>query len=83
VCSSDLAEIDTTSWNQGEVFDWLEKQGGIAIDEMRRTFNCGVGMAVVVDAGVADRAIALLSDCGENAWRMGTVKAGAGEVQFI
>ena len=40
-------------------------------------------MAVVVDAGVADSAIALLSDCGESAWRMGTVKAGAGEVQYI
>ena len=77
------AEIDSSSWQQGPVFDWLAASGNIDRDEMRRTFNCGVGMAVVVDAGDADRAIALLSDCGENAWRMGTVKAGAGEVQFI
>ena len=55
------AEIDTTSWNQGEVFDWLEKQGGIAIDEMRRTFNCGVGMIVVVDREDVDIALNALS----------------------
>ena len=77
------AEIDSNSWQQGPVFDWLAASGNIARDEMRRTFNCGVGMAVVVDAEVADRTIALLCDYGENAWRMGTVKAGAGEVQFI
>ena len=77
------AEIDSSSWQQGAVFDWLAESGNIQLDEMRRTFNCGVGMAVVVDAGVADSAIALLTECGETTWRLGTVKAGAGEVQFI
>jgi phosphoribosylformylglycinamidine cyclo-ligase len=77
------AEIDGSSWQQGPVFDWLAESGNIHLAEMRRTFNCGVGMVVVVDAAVADSAIALLSDYGESAWRMGTVKAGAGEVQFV
>ena len=77
------AEIDSSSWQQGPVFDWLAESGNIHLAEMRRTFNCGVGMVVVVDAAVADSAIALLSDYGESAWRMGTVKAGAGEVQFV
>jgi len=77
------AEIDSNSWQQGPVFDWLAGTGNIAIDEMRRTFNCGVGMAIVLNAADADSAIAILSECGETAWRLGTVKAGAGEVQFV
>jgi len=77
------AEIDSKSWQQGPVFDWLAESGNIARDEMRRTFNCGVGMAVVVDASDTERAIALLSELGETAWRMGSVKAGAAEVQFV
>jgi len=77
------AEIDSKSWQQGPIFDWLADSGNISKDEMRRTFNCGVGMAVVVDASDAEEAIALLCECGEMAWRMGTVKAGAGMVQFI
>jgi phosphoribosylformylglycinamidine cyclo-ligase len=77
------AEIDSNSWRQGAVFDWLAETGNIQLDEMRRTFNCGVGMAVVVDTADADSAIALLTECGETAWRLGTVKAGAGEVKFV
>ncbi|MGH8166512.1 MAG: phosphoribosylformylglycinamidine cyclo-ligase, partial [Woeseiaceae bacterium] len=38
------AEIDVNSWPQGPVFDWIASAGRIAADEMRRTFNCGVGM---------------------------------------
>ena len=41
------AEIDINSWRQGNVFDWLAAAGQIAADEMRRTFNCGVGMVLI------------------------------------
>ena len=47
------AEVDATSWDTPEVFRWLQAEGNIAATEMARTFNCGVGMAVVV---AADRA---------------------------
>ena len=77
------AAIDTATWNQGPVFDFLQEEGLIATAEMRRTFNCGVGMVVVVSDDVADEAIALLSEHGENAWRIGRIVPGRQAVQYV
>jgi phosphoribosylformylglycinamidine cyclo-ligase len=77
------AEIDTGSWQQGEVFDWLASNGNIETDEMRRTFNCGVGMIVVVANDDVDAALRSLSASGEKAWHIGRVVAGAGEVDYL
>ena len=76
------AEIDVNSWQQMPIFDWLQAIGRIETDEMRRTFNCGVGMVVIVAADNADAAIDLLNACGESAWRLGRVVAGSGPVDF-
>ncbi len=76
------ARVDTISWQQAAVFDWLADTGRIAIDEMRRTFNCGVGMTVVLGQDEADTAVKVLTQAGETAWLMGEVLAGAGEVDF-
>jgi phosphoribosylformylglycinamidine cyclo-ligase len=76
------AEIDVNSWQQGAVFDWLAASGRIAADEMRRTFNCGVGMAVVVAADDVARTIAVLESCGETAWRMGRIAPDRGGVRY-
>lgn len=84
ILSNDLhAEIDVASWEPGPIFEWLAVTGRIATDEMRRTFNCGVGLVAVVDAADADAAIATLTASGEHAWRLGRIAAGAGEVLFI
>ena len=77
------AEIDTASWAQGPVFDWLAEAGNIAVDEMRRTFNCGVGMIVVVDAADAGRAVSLLAQAGESAWEIGRIAEGHAPVDFL
>jgi len=77
------AEIDTASWAQGPVFDWLAEAGNIALDEMRRTFNCGVGMIVVVDATDAGRAVSLLAQAGESAWEIGRIAEGHAPVDFL
>lgn len=77
------AEVDTASWRQGPVFDWLQATGKITTREMRRTFNCGVGMIVVVDKENAAAAIKALKSAGESAWRLGQVAAGPGQVEFI
>ena len=77
------AVIETGSWQQGPVFEWLAEHGNIAIDEMRRTFNCGVGMVVVVADVDADAAIDVLANSGEIAWRLGTVVEGRGEVEYV
>jgi phosphoribosylformylglycinamidine cyclo-ligase len=73
------AEIDTSSWSQGAVFDWLATTGNIAVDEMRRTFNCGVGMIVIVAPSDAEATIATLTENGESAWRMGRIVNGDGD----
>ena len=76
------ASIDASSWQQGPVFDWLAATGNIAEDEMRRTFNCGVGMIVAVDAADLGAALARLGELGETAWHIGSVADGAGAVEF-
>ena len=50
---------------------------------MRRTFNCGVGMIVVVDDDSAGEAISVLANNGEEAWAIGRVADGAGGVRFL
>ena len=56
------------------VFRWLAKTGGIAEAEMLRTFNCGVGMIVVVAAAKADAVTAVFEHAGERVMRLGTVE---------
>ncbi len=70
------AEIDTKSWDRGPVFDWLAATGNIETAEMRRTFNCGVGMVVMVDAKSAAETIRILNDQGESAWQIGRIIDG-------
>lgn len=77
------AEIDASSWQQGPVFDWLARHGNIETAEMRRTFNCGVGMVVVVADSDVDEAIRVLQDQGENAWRMGRIVAGNRGTRYV
>jgi phosphoribosylformylglycinamidine cyclo-ligase len=76
------AQIDTATWSQGPVFDFLQEHGNIEVAEMRRTFNCGVGMVVVVPATDAKATIAALNANGESAWRIGTIVEGGQEVQY-
>ena len=75
--------IDTTSWEQGAVFDFLQQHGNIETAEMRRTFNCGVGMVVVVNPAHAPEAIDILHANGQDAWHLGTVIPGNQEVQYV
>ncbi len=76
------AQIDTSSWQPGAVFDWLAKMGNVNTVEMRRTFNCGVGMIVVVAKSDAALALSTLEGLGESAWRIGEVVKGAGQVRY-
>jgi phosphoribosylformylglycinamidine cyclo-ligase len=63
------------------VFQWLAATGKISEQEMLRTFNCGIGMVVVLDASQADAAIACLTRHGETVVRLGEVIAGQGTAQ--
>ena len=77
------AEIDTSTWDQGAVFDFLQEHGAIETGEMRRTFNCGVGMVVIVADGDCDEALRILEEAGESAWRMGRITHGERDVKFL
>jgi len=78
------AEIDTGSWSRGPVFDWLSERGNIELAEMRRTFNCGVGMVVIVDAADAEKTVQFLGEQGESAWQIGQiVSADAGAARTV
>ena len=77
------AQIDTGSWNQGPVFDWLAESGNIATDEMRRTFNCGIGMVLIVAEEDLDDVLACLAEEGEQAWRLGRICAGDSGVHYV
>jgi phosphoribosylformylglycinamidine cyclo-ligase len=73
------AEIDTNSWSRGPVFDWLAEHGNIEIAEMRRTFNCGVGMVVIVAAADAEKTMQILGEQGESAWQIGRIVSGSAD----
>ena len=72
------ATIDLGSWDAPAVFGWLAKAGGVAEAEMLKTFNCGIGMVLVVAADHADALTATLAREGERVFRIGTVSDGAG-----
>lgn len=76
------AVVDTGSWQQPPVFEWLQANGNIETDEMRRTFNCGVGMAVIVAAEHSAQAIDILQANGESAWQLGEIESGDRTVVF-
>jgi phosphoribosylformylglycinamidine cyclo-ligase len=65
------------SWARDPVFDWLAATGKVSAHEMYRTFNCGVGMIVVVAPGDVDAALAQLSATGETASIIGGVGRGS------
>ncbi|TKI06676.1 phosphoribosylformylglycinamidine cyclo-ligase [Martelella alba] len=71
------AVIDENSWRWPAVFDWLRQAGNVSRHEMYRTFNCGVGMVVVVPSATADQALSLLGQWGETAWKLGEIEAAA------
>jgi len=67
------ARIDLSSWQPDPVFDWLQQTGNVVQREMLRTFNCGVGMILAVDARIADQVVDKLQTLGETAWVIGDV----------
>ena len=72
------AELDRSTWAPLPVFDYLADKGGVSRQDMEATFNMGVGMVAIVAATDAERALRVLAEREVPAWRLGTVKNGAG-----
>ncbi|MGB3727499.1 MAG: phosphoribosylformylglycinamidine cyclo-ligase [Glaciecola sp.] len=67
------ADIDANTWQWPAIFDYLQAKGNVSTTEMYRTFNCGVGLIMAVDAEQADAMVSFLNDQGEHAWVIGDV----------
>ena len=65
------AFIDSSSWEIPEIFSWIAREGKVPSDEMLRTFNCGIGMAIVVSQDSADIVLDELSKHDQNAQIIG------------
>ncbi|MCK5546772.1 MAG: phosphoribosylformylglycinamidine cyclo-ligase, partial [Rhodospirillaceae bacterium] len=67
------AEIDVGTWELPGVFSWLQNSGNIAPNEMARTFNCGIGMVLIVSADKADEIKSVLEKEGETVFTVGHI----------
>ncbi|MEU4621026.1 phosphoribosylformylglycinamidine cyclo-ligase [Actinoplanes sp. NPDC023801] len=77
------AVVDRSTWRPQPIFDLIQAKGRIEDSEMEATFNMGVGMFAVVSSDDADRAMAYLTGRGVEAWQVGEVVEGSGEVQML
>lgn len=66
-------QLDASSWPLPTVFGWLAKLGGLDPEEMARTFNCGIGMAVIVDPTELEKVTQIFEDAGQPSFLIGNV----------
>ena len=76
VFNDDLAlRLDCSSWHLPPIFTWLQEQGRVKVMEMLRTFNCGIGMLILVRADDADAVLTALQTGPEpDAWIAGDLQ---------
>lgn len=78
------AEIKASSWVMPPLFTWLQAQGNVQTSEMYKTFNCGIGMVVIVAKDHASTAQKLLQDAGETVFEIGAIRVQeAGEAPTV
>jgi len=73
------ARLEKSRWPRPAVFGWLQEQGNVPEAEMHRTFNCGIGMVLVLAKEHAAAAIASLGIHGVPAWEVGAIVARSGD----
>ena len=67
------ATLDRKAWEMPRLFKWLKEKGNLSDLELYRTFNCGIGMAIIVKPKDQEQAIKILNDSNENAFSIGVV----------
>jgi phosphoribosylformylglycinamidine cyclo-ligase len=77
------AVIRKAAWPRPAVFQWLQRTGNLAEDEMFRVFNCGIGMVLVLSQDHAKQAAEALRAAGETVYEIGAIEKGAGEAQAV
>lgn len=76
------AAINVKAWTLPPIFTWLQEQGNISDAEMRKTFNCGVGFVLCVDASDSTAIIEALNELGEHAFLLGEIVDGEQVVTY-
>ena len=77
------AEIDPSTWHVPPIFRFLQQTGQVAEAEMRRVFNMGIGMAVVVSDYYAASVQHQIESAGYQAWPIGRITSGSGTVRYV
>jgi len=75
--------LDAATWPLLPVFRWMAESAAISDEDLARTFNCGIGMVVIVAAEKADDALRILSEGGESVYRIGEVQPAIGDVDRV
>ncbi len=80
-----VATINRSRWQQPVIFNWLQDTGNISHAELLKTFNCGIGMVLVVNKADAAAVIQTLQQGGEQAWEIGSIDNASGDasVQYV
>ena len=74
------ALIETSCWNQPDVFNWIQNEGKISEDEMFNTFNCGIGMVLIIKENHASEIIETFLKLGYQSTQIGYIENGTGQV---
>jgi len=83
VIESNVAiRVDPTKWRTPEIFDRIAIEGPVSEGEMRKVFNLGIGMVLVVPADQGNETIEIVARNGHEAWVIGDVMAGTGQVKW-
>jgi phosphoribosylformylglycinamidine cyclo-ligase len=77
------AVIEKASWPRPTAFQWLQREGNVAEEEMHRVFNCGIGMVLVAAAADVKRAAELLRAAGETVYEIGVIEKAPGASQAV
>jgi len=78
------ARIDTRAWQVPPVFQWLQRSGGVPVEDMRRTFNMGIGLILIVGRDDADAVLSAVASAGEHHARaIGELVAGEKRVRYV
>ncbi|VAW39299.1 Phosphoribosylformylglycinamidine cyclo-ligase [hydrothermal vent metagenome] len=78
--------IKVNSWDNLDIFNWLQQKGNLSSHEMLRTFNCGIGMVVITSKADSSDCQEFISNAGLQCWKIGTVRqsqVGKNDVEFI
>ena len=74
--------LDANAWEEPAIFGVIREKGPVNEEEMRKTFNLGVGFTVIVPPQEAERCHAILAKQNVSSWTIGEVKDGSGNVIF-